>query len=148
MLQLTVSDIIYGDWGKLNPSNEPVCIYVVKDEESVLYIGRSGDPFNRMLEHFGRSLRSSGASLGEFYKEFEHESNSWIIEMYSLEECKNVTKEKCNNINKAEVMMILHFKPCLNERNNPDPSPLPEKYKRQYYPENVEYAFGHLIASE
>jgi predicted GIY-YIG superfamily endonuclease len=146
MIRTTVNEIVYGDWDKIEHIEEPVCVYVVKDEDAVLYVGRSVDPFNRLLEHFGEGVRGSNARIGSFYKEFKHESGSWVIEMHSMEECEKITQKKCDSIERSEVMMILHLKPCLNKTNNIDPSPLPEKYTGgPRYPEDGKYALGHLV---
>lgn len=148
VIRTTIRDVVHGDWNKIDPNNEPLCVYVVRDEDAVLYVGRSVDPFNRLLEHFGDSLRGSNARIGTFYKDFKHEADSWIIEMYSREECEKIVKEKCINANRAEVMMILHFKPCLNHMNNDNPSPLPEKYMSRYYPKNRKSIFAELAREE
>ncbi|HEU5379839.1 MAG TPA: hypothetical protein VFV38_30825 [Ktedonobacteraceae bacterium] len=40
---------------KLDPGTEPYAIYVVREGNVVLYVGRSHDPRRRLEEHFGLS---------------------------------------------------------------------------------------------
>ena len=53
----------------LDPGEEPYGIYVVREGEVVLYVGRSQDPFRRLSEHFGHSWRGAGSTLASFYEE-------------------------------------------------------------------------------
>lgn len=146
MLTLTVKDILEGNWDELDPNNDPFYIYVVRDDNTVLYIGQSVNPFERMLEHFGESWRLSGTGLSTFYKQHQDKSDSWNIDFYTLEDCEpyviqytsmsmNVYRSGSHvhaSMNKAEKAMIWHFHPCLNTEINPDPSPLPEKYRDEW----------------
>jgi excinuclease UvrABC nuclease subunit len=74
MLTLTIQDILtksIDDLEALDPDCVGYCIYVIRDAETVLYIGRASDPIQRLMQHFGRSRRSSGASIGSFYQEYK-----------------------------------------------------------------------------
>jgi hypothetical protein len=144
MLTVTIKDIIDGDWDKLDGADEPHCIYIVRDGDCILYVGQSVDIFNRLLEHFGHVGRGSGSGLGSFYDAHQDISNSWQIDLYTLSDCEPyITRYTSmsltvyrngsqNAINKAEKTMMRHFHPCLNTRNNPDPSPLPDKYLEEW----------------
>lgn len=42
----------------LSTDDEPYCIYVVRTADAVLYVGRSVDPVNRLLEHISQNPAS------------------------------------------------------------------------------------------
>lgn len=130
MLTLTVKDVTSGAMYEMEGAQDPHCIYVVREGDVILYVGRSTDPFRRLEEHFGVALRSSGGSIGPIYKQFKSEAVHWTIDLYTLEECKETSAGRCADVADAERDMIRHFSPCLNERNNPNPSQMPEKYTR------------------
>lgn len=142
MLQVTVDDILNGDRNKLDPTDEPFCIYVIRDGSTVLYIGKSNDPFARLQAHFGKSWHGSGGSIGPFYEQHKDKAGDWQIDLYTLVECEHVvlqvfscTAETYRNphfhdamVSRAEIAMIRHYRPCLNGTYNENASPLPEKY--------------------
>lgn len=136
MLQLTVQDILtksIDELEALDPNCLGYCIYLIRDVESTLYIGRANDPIERLMQHFGRTYRSSGASIGPFYQQHKDLSAYWIIDIYTLEECEQVLKQELRRGGSpyAERLFIQHFRPCLNGTYNPNPSPLPERYQRR-----------------
>lgn len=55
MLQMTVKEVIT-KYLRQPPGirTEPYCIYLIKDGETVLYIGQSGNPYNRFIAHIGQ----------------------------------------------------------------------------------------------
>lgn len=128
MLELTINDILHGDWEMLDPNNEPFSIYMVREDDVVLYIGMSQDPFTRLYNHFSKY---SGAALGTFYKQHRSKAGNWRICLYTLEDCRPYVQQHAlllSDVARVEVAMIQHFKPCLNVLNNSNPSLLPEKY--------------------
>jgi predicted GIY-YIG superfamily endonuclease len=139
MLRTTVKAVLEKTF---DAGDEPYCVYLIREGDVVLYIGRSSDPERRLREHFGLSWRESGGSIGSFYEQHEAEAIAWQIELYTLEDCepyvlqhlphamksyRNPAREELSDRN-AEIAMIRHFRPCLNVLNNFDPSPLPGKY--------------------
>ena len=136
MLQLTVQDILtksIDELEALDPNCLGYCIYLIRDEEVVLYIGRANDPIERLMQHFGRASRSSGAAIGRFYQEHKDFSEGWTIDIYTLEDCEQVLNLDLQRGRSphAERLFIQHFRPCLNDTNNPNPSKLPERYQRR-----------------
>lgn len=138
MLTVTIQDILTKGWDELNPTSTPYSIYVFRDQEAVLYIGRSVNPFKRLTQHLRISRRSSsGASIGVFYQEYKDLSVHWQIDLYTIAECESLLSASLIAGERAEVAMIQHLHPHLNEINNPCASPLPERYQlRSLYLEN------------
>lgn len=142
MLHATVKDVLEDT---LDPGWDPYCIYLVRDEVVVLYVGRSTDPVNRLRMHFGLTSWGGGSSLASFYQKHRDEAISWYIELYTLEECESYVLEYLQksvsyyrdprfdrmHVREAELACIQHFRPCLNEQNNLQPSPIPAKYLAQ-----------------
>lgn len=135
-------------------------IYLVRDGEVVLYIGKSYDPLNRLKEHIGKTSRSnSPSSLGELILDNRPESLNWTMELHTFLDCSEyvasyssfyyeggyqhiVAMAKDNvlyayndfAIMIAERSMIDYFHPCLNVADNSQPIDLPEKYKNHVRP--------------
>lgn len=133
MLEVSIDDIINGDWAELDPDDLPYCIYVVRENETVFYVGKSERSLNRLEEHFSpSSRRSSGGAIGKFYRQHIEESHRWKIRLYTLEDCQpyiqHLPAPKRQLLSYVEIAMIQHFRPCLNVKNNPNPSRLPDKY--------------------
>jgi hypothetical protein len=51
MLQLTIADIMQNDLSHLRMSLAERCVYLVRNDETVLYIGRSSNPVTRLRSH-------------------------------------------------------------------------------------------------
>lgn len=136
MITVSVQDILtksIDELEALDPYCLGYCIYLIRDADTTLYIGRAKDPIDRLTQHFGRSKRHSGAAIGVFYQEHKDLSVCWIINIYTLEECEQILKQDLRRGESphAEHLFIQHFRPCLNEKSNPNPSPLPERYQRR-----------------
>lgn len=141
MLTITINDILQGDWNTLDPTNEPLCIYVIREGDTIFYVGRSYDPLNRLRAHLGKPLHSDG-TFYPFYRQWHEKSYAWQIDLYSLAECEKTVMEyrpisleryrdahwHDDMVIRAESAMILRWKPCLNDKNNPNASHLPSKY--------------------
>jgi hypothetical protein len=57
------------------------------------------------------------------------------VNLLSLKDCETVVSEvtpmyKRPDTDKAEFDLISYYRPYLNEKDNPNSIPLPEKYKR------------------
>lgn len=133
MLTVSVQDILaksLDELEALDPYCLGYCIYRIYDEEATLYIGRSNDPIERLMQHFGRARRSSGAAIGSFYRQHKGLSACWTIDIYTLEDCEQVLNLDLQRGRspQAERLFIEHFSPCLNGTYNQNPSKLPEKY--------------------
>lgn len=135
MITITVQDILTRDWQDIDPQDEPFCIYVIREDTTVFYVGRSNSPLDRLQQHFDTSTltRGSGSLLGPFYKRYKDMAASWHIDLYTLEDCEHLLARKLirGGSPYAERYMIQHFHPCINGTNNPDPSTLPERYQKR-----------------
>ena len=75
------------------------------------------------------------------------QSDSWLFEQYTLDECRDLTLGYCGTIpwfwganwrwrreryivNKAEEALIQHYRPCFNVDMNPNPTLPPERYQK------------------
>lgn len=157
MLSITVRDVFSEEWELFYGQDEPHCIYCIRDENTVFYIGRSCDPLDRLLCHFGGTWRSSGTSIALFYQEYKAYAQDWTIDLYTLSDCKLYVMqyfplpegqyEKPEfyeaMVARAEVALMRHFHPCLNRSNNVDPSPLPAKYNGPTKPKKSIFAGKH-----
>ncbi len=117
-------------------------LYKVSDGDTVLYIGQSIEPLNRLKEHMGLHGRGGTSTLGTFIHDFLPGSLSFTYELFTVEECKPLIvqyetmpledyKEYGSaSIDAAETALIKHYHPCLNNRYGAYAAPLPEKYRR------------------
>lgn len=128
MITIKVQDILTKDTDTIDPTCEPFCIYVVREETTTLYIGRSKDPIYRLWQHFNQK---GGAALGTFYQEHKDESLAWDIDLYTLADCDILLQKRLREAFHAELSMIEHFHPALNSNNNPNPGKLPERYQKR-----------------
>jgi hypothetical protein len=147
MLRLTIEDA-------LNGMNDTVdhCLYLYRDGETVLYIGRSTSPLERLQEHLGRGAYTRQISpLGTLILAHLPTSLTWRIELRTVAECeelvrhyrpecyewylqqmrKHLTREASEV---AEEALIEHYRPYLNIMGNRQGQILPERYKRPSHP--------------
>lgn len=112
-------------------------IYLVRDGATVFYIGLSKlNVVERLRAHMGRAFRGhvSKSDLGLFIEANLLDSESWVIEIFTAEECRWAVPDGDSYVRispaDAEWCMIRHFKPCLNKTANEERAkPLPAHYK-------------------
>lgn len=126
MLEATVHDILSGDWDRLDPDDEPFCVYAIFEDDLAIYVGKSDSPFYRITEHFGLSVRGN-YQLQAIHKAYPQVAKDWKVRFYTLQDCKQYMQQL--QISNAEVAMIRLLHPCLNSTYNRNASPLPEKYE-------------------
>jgi len=118
-------------------------IYVIKDGEGgVLYVGRSKDACDRLLDHVGMDKYSPRylmpSSIGRFILDHRPRSLYWKIDLYTLEECQTICSENAKEhgwvfqldasnivgqeliISEAESVMIMKLAPPFNVIGNPN----------------------------
>lgn len=138
MLTITTQDVLTKSWIELNPDEIKYCIYLIRDKDAVLYIGRSQNPIERLEQHFGNHNYFSGKSnIGWYYRKYRSLAVSWAIDLYTVEECRTRLKDFLLqkgyildrvDMQISEMVMIEYFHPSLNIHNNPNPSRLPKQY--------------------
>lgn len=133
MLDVTVHDVLSGDWDQLDPHDEPFCVYAIFEDELAIYVGKSTSPFYRITEHFGLSTRGN-YQLQAIYKAYPQVVRGWKIRFYTVQDCEQCMQQL--QISDAEIAMIRLLHPCLNSTYNRNASPLPEKYEALFF--NVE----------
>jgi hypothetical protein len=60
-------------------------IYLYRDGDTVLYVGRSADPLQRLTEHLG--LTGIASRLGDTITDNMPASLEWTLELYTLADC-------------------------------------------------------------
>ena len=129
-------------------------LYLVRDGETVFYVGRSKNLLNRLGQVFGYTSPIDTMELRYLYMDNLPQSNAWVFEAFTLSDCEEEVMEYernySRNFNKeryrkryydperletsmkiAQQVLILKYKPCLNTIGNPTPSALPKNYKRR-----------------
>jgi predicted GIY-YIG superfamily endonuclease len=104
--------------------NKCYSVYLIRDGNTVIYIGKSRNPLKRLFQHFGHLSRPS-----LFYLDYKPYARHWTVELYTIEECEEVTGKRCRSMANAEIAMIQHFHPCANTTYNLAPSAYPPSYK-------------------
>lgn len=125
-------------------------LYLVRDEEIVLYVGQSWNPLSRLYKHLYGN-QGWPTRLGGLIQANKPESMQWTCELREPGECFEYVQAYYTaiyqdhpdilrimlgtflikpDVDDAEIALIRHFKPCLNGAVNPHETPLPEKYRR------------------
>lgn len=137
MIQSTIGDLLDGeldarfesildDFAKGVIKDLPIYrLYVVRDGDTVFYVGQAGDVVDRLYGHLGQgswSWATGMSELGKLIKANLPTSRDWRIELYTIGELG------VNGVDLAEEALIDILRPCLNRALNRNPSALPDKY--------------------
>lgn len=135
MQTITIEDVMRDT---ADTQGEVYCIYVIRDNATVFYVGKANRHIiDRLREHLGLSQRTpTPSSTGEFVKANAPESDKWQVELFTLDDCAPHVKTVFPNFKRwdvevAEKAMIRTLRPCLNGTYNFDPMPLPTHYRRE-----------------
>lgn len=144
-------------------TDESFYIYLVRDGETVFYIGQSWDVYTRLEQHLGMDWRNDASHLGKCVIDNHPQSEAWEIEFYSLRDCEAMvmdfmkaqgdttyTVERYyahtqSAIDTAEEAMIKFHRPCLNVAANPHPTLLPERYNHDIPVNPFGKAMGKML---
>lgn len=146
MIKATVKDLITKMLieDKLNDLDT---LYMIRDGDTVFYVGQSQNPISRLWDHLGHG-RALPSRTGRFIHINAPESLAFQIEILSPGEVSNEILEAAKYwsnlagiklhfdhglITQAEQILIAKYAPCFNVVYNRDPTPLPEKYKNPSY---------------
>jgi hypothetical protein len=131
MLTITVGDVMNdkvqeSSWG-------PFCIYVFRDSDFVLYVGKTDQNIiDRIAQHLGLTYWSE-SQVGKLVEDNAPESYNWCVDLLTLDECVPIVKSyfpsaEMVDVALAEQALILEYSPALNSLLNPHPRALPRKY--------------------
>jgi len=125
-------------------------LYLYRDGDTVLYVGKSVQPLERLLQHLGRALPYTPDDVGYVIHENMPESLSWTIDLYTLPDCLATVKAHqpgsvaafqqylAQEAFRKEAMMIAEealirqHRPHLNQQNATRyDNPLPDRYVKR-----------------
>lgn len=131
MQTITVNDVI--DNTLPETGWEKFRIYVFRDEDFILYVGKTQENIiDRLEAHMGLTDRSESL-VGKLVEDNAPLSYHWSIDLYTIDECvamirRHYPKARIIDIDLVESAMILEHSPALNQQINPHPRALPSKY--------------------
>ena len=133
MVSISIGEILVGWEG--NPAGAR--IYLIRDDKIVFYIGLLQWPIlDHLREHCWLGEGGWPADkVGKVILDNAPSSNGWTVDLLSLEDCDPIIKEvqpliKRIDAARALYCLTLYYRPVLNEKDNPNPTPLPERYKK------------------
>jgi hypothetical protein len=110
---------------------------MVRDGNLVFYVGKlKRSIVDHILGHCG--LEDNGRTpdrLGQLILDNTPSSNGWVVDLLDLKDCESIIKAvtlMSKRVNSAQALfcVITYHRPCLNEKDNPNPVLIPERYKR------------------
>ncbi len=164
MLTMTIEQAT----GRDAPDTEDHYLYLIRDGETMFYVGQSIDPITRLSDHLGTALKFPGTgsdSLGWMIGDNLPDSLGWIFELYTLADALTFIKEHATERrlasyqrivqrretederpydlteakNMAEDAMIEHFRPCLNTARVHFDSEIPMRYLEKQLERNRQW---------
>jgi len=87
MIETTIGDILDGN----EPETSGHCIYVVRDRDTVLYVGKSErNVTDRIRRHLGVFYETA---LGRLIQDNLPESRDWLVELLTLNNCAGFVRQ-------------------------------------------------------
>jgi hypothetical protein len=111
---------------KCPPGWETLDIYLFRDDETSFYVGKSEIAFDRVWQHIHDGFKGR-SGIGRFILCNWPESMNFYIEL--LHNRHKLFREVGGDLSLAEQLLINQNRPCFNVVHNPEPTPLPEKYR-------------------
>jgi hypothetical protein len=134
MISVFIGEILQG-WDA-DPSDAR--IYLIRDDKLVFFVGVvEGAILDHVLRHCGLVYNGPPADkVGRLLLDNAPSSNGWRADLLSLEDCEPVVRlimpmYKRVDAERALYCLTTYYRPCLVEKDNPDPVPLPERYKKR-----------------
>lgn len=143
MLELTVGKALEG-----NIDTKDHYLYLYRDGSTVLYIGRSTAPLQRLYEHIGKGdFHDTPSPLGKTIIDNLPHSLGWNLLLLTIADCEPFVRQHRPEFHEwylqqtkrrlareatevAEESLIDYYQPCLNVAGNRTPHPLPENYRK------------------
>jgi len=85
MRTMTICQVWFRNINECEPG-----IYLIRDGETALYVGRSLHPLKRLHQHlFSESYWRGGGSrkLRKLLEEHMRETRNWVVEVFNLDDC-------------------------------------------------------------
>lgn len=88
MLEMTIEEVItkylrsQTEIQKAKIQMERYCIYLIRDGETVLYVGQSTNPYNRFISHIGEDWHADPSPIGKFI--LQHAPTSYTVHVRRL----------------------------------------------------------------
>ena len=79
MITTTVADVVKGYSG----TTQGHYLYLYRDGEAILYVGKSIRPLERLLQHLGHDVRSLPDAIGLLIQDNLPNSLFWTVELYT-----------------------------------------------------------------
>jgi hypothetical protein len=132
MYSISIGEILYG-W---NGDYRGARIFLIRDDKLVFFVGLlQRTILDNLLKHCGLIENGPPADrLGKLILDNSPSSNGWMVDLLSLEDCEPIVREVMSLyrwLDAARVLFCLtsYYGPYLVEKDNPEPVPLPERYK-------------------
>ena len=100
-------------------------LYLLRDEETVFYVGQSLSAFARVWDHFYAGFKARSV-MGRFIVCNWPVSMRFTLQMYDARD--PLFAAQAHDLDLAEQALIQRHQPCLNTTHNPNPTPLPPHY--------------------
>jgi len=135
MIKLTLQEA----WARQNNTTGHA-LYLYRNGETVLYVGVSSTPLERLRQHL---MPSNSTPIGKAIREQFPDSLQWALEILSLDECQAIAREYSPEHYKAfrkknkrmdwvwelaEKALIIQHRPPYNTVHNPDKELTLEQY--------------------
>ena len=132
MIRTTLGELLRDE----NLHESSANVYVVRDRQTVFYVGRTTRGIaHRLLEHCGLSrLRPIPDILGATIAANAPSSARWQIELWEYADYEPLVNEQFPKVVRifaehGERALIDTLRPCLNTVYNPNPRKLPKRYR-------------------
>lgn len=106
-------------------------LYLLRDEQTVFYVGQSQSAFARVWTHFYAGFKARSV-MGRFIVCNWPVSMRFTIELMQARHPRFAAHN--HDLNQAEQALIAEYRPCLNTTHNPNPLPLPAGYTHPLTP--------------
>lgn len=138
MIQTTIKALLAGE-----VDTKGYCLYVIRDSDTVFYVGKSQTISSRLWQHLGRD-RANGviSTIGQFILLNRPQSGAYQVELFTPQE---VLPDSLNYLaDQAEQKLIGDLSPCFNVTYNIKPGKLPTKYRDPRSP-NLETTISDFV---
>lgn len=116
MITMTFGDAVSPGFTNEDERGYWYCVYVVRSEDGVLYVGESYEPRERLRQH-----RSARTDFGMWIRENKQNTGHWIVTMYTLGDFGIPVKQMSPSMSKfknharaVERQLIIELDPIFN----------------------------------